>query len=248
MATATVGRRAALRPTWYAGPDTRWGELWTMLHLPYTGMVLSFVVVGALLAPSIDPRILAASLAAYFLGLGLGSHFLDQLPGMGSRYVRHWSTTSLAVVGAAGIAGAVAIGVVGAAVAFGPVFLAFVAAQAIVAIGYPLAPVFRGALHGNLVFAISWGAVPLLTSYFAEARTITGLALLASIAAGAVAYVEIRLSRRARSARREVRSEPRANGPARPTVRALERSLQWLVVASLGAVPAIALVRWVLER
>lgn len=70
---------------WYAGPDSVLGELWTLLHPPYTLMVLSFVVLGAALAPAISWAFLMGTLIAYFLGLGLGAHLLDQIPGMGSR-------------------------------------------------------------------------------------------------------------------------------------------------------------------
>lgn len=141
---------------WYAGPDSVLGELWTLLHPPYTLMVLSFVVLGAALAPAISWAFLMGTLIAYFLGLGLGAHLLDQIPGMGSRYVRHWPDWALWVGGFLSIGGAVAIGIVGVLLLSSPLLLLLVGVQTLCAVGYPLAAWFGGALHRDIVFAISW--------------------------------------------------------------------------------------------
>ena len=50
-----------------------------LLFPPYTGMVLSFAVLGAIVAPSIDVERLCAILVIYALGLGIGAHALDAL-------------------------------------------------------------------------------------------------------------------------------------------------------------------------
>jgi hypothetical protein len=173
-----------------------------MLHLPYTSMVLSFVVVGAVVSPKFSWFILVGAMGAYLAGLGIGAHFLDQLPGMGSRYVRHWPSWALWTVGFAGITVGVVIGVVGAFVLREPGLLVLVVIQGICALGYPLAPVFRGLLHRDGVFAISWGSLPCLTSYYAQSGNIsTGVVLLAVVFA-AVAVLEIRVSRTSREQRR----------------------------------------------
>jgi hypothetical protein len=204
------GSPRAVRPVWYAGSDSVVGELWTMLHLPYTSMVLSFVLIGAALAPRISWLLLGGTLLAYFLGLGIGAHFLDQVPGMGSRYVRHWPDRALWLGGFLALGVAVAIGIVGAILWVGLPLLLLVGVQAACAVGYPLAGWFGGALHRDSVFAVSWGSLPLLTSYYAQARTIDLVSVLAAITFGAVAILEIRLSR----ASRHLREQARADLPA----------------------------------
>jgi hypothetical protein len=196
----------AVAPVWYAGSDGVLGELWTMLHVPYTLMVLSFVLVGAALAPKISWLLLAGTLLAYFLGLGIGAHFLDQIPGMGSRYAQHWPARALWFGGFLSLGVAVAIGVVGAIWFVGLPLLLFVGVQAMCAVGYPLARWFGGALHRDSVFAVSWGSLPFLTSYYAQAGTIDLVAILTAIAFGAVAVLEIRLSRASRRLRAQTRS------------------------------------------
>jgi hypothetical protein len=174
-----------------------------MLHLPYTSMVLSFVVVGAVVSTKFSGPVLLATLGAYFLALGIGAHFLDQLPGMGSRYVRHWSSSALWIVGLTGVAGGVAVGVVGAFMLLGLPFLILVVIQGICAVGYPLAPIFGGLLHRDSVFAISWGSLPFLTSYFAQSGQVTAVSLILAGVFAVVAVVEIRVSRRSRGFRRK---------------------------------------------
>jgi hypothetical protein len=202
-----------------------------MLHPPYTLMVLSFAAVGAVLAPTISLLVLGATLAAYFLGLGVGAHFLDQLPGMGSRYVRHWPSWALWAGGLGGVAAGVGIGVLGAWVRLGPPFLAWVLVQGLCALGYPLAPVFRGVFHRDSVFAVSWGSLPFLTSYYAQSGTISLAALaVAAVFAGA-AVVEIRMSRWSRRARKGVPAPGGGLTPRLPS-RVPDRVLQILSVGT----------------
>jgi hypothetical protein len=184
-----------------------------MLHPPYTAMVLSFVVLGAVISPKLSWIVLLATLAAYFAGLGIGAHFLDQLPGMGSRYVTHWPSWALWTVGFAGVGVGVAIGVLGALVLGEPLLLFFVVVQGLCALGYPLAPLFGGVLHRDSVFAVSWGCLPCLTSYYAQAGNLSvGSVLLAAVFA-AIAVVEIRVSRRSRAERRTSTADAPVSAP-----------------------------------
>ena len=52
-----------------------------MLHLPYTAWHLSYVVIGASLAPHVDLTRLVATLLAFFLAVGIAAHALDELHG-----------------------------------------------------------------------------------------------------------------------------------------------------------------------
>ena len=60
-----------------------------LLFLPYTGMVLAFTVMGAMLASTIYWDRVVAILVIYFLGLGVGAHALDAL---GSRGEKPWGS------------------------------------------------------------------------------------------------------------------------------------------------------------
>jgi hypothetical protein len=231
----------SVRPTWYAGGVSWHGEAWTMLHVPYTGMVLSFVLAGAVVSPRISWTILLATLLAYFLALGVGAHFLDQLPGMGSRYVHIWPPWMLAVVGFAGVGAGIGIGVLGSFLVLGPAFLVFVLIQAVGAFGYPLAPLFRGWLHRDSVFAIMWGSLPFLTSYYAQSRQIVSVPSVTLVATFAViALIEIRASRWSRDLRRRARSEF-SSGPEVevPGTTAFHRPDRILQVISLGTVALV---------
>lgn len=224
-----AGSESPARPVWYAGPDSALGELWTMLHLPYTLMVLSFVVVGAAVSPSISWMLLGGTLLAYFLGLGIGAHFLDQIPGMGSRYIRHWPDWGLWLGGFLALGGAVAIGVVGALRFVGPPLLLLVGVQSICAIGYPLAKWFGGVLHRDSVFAIAWGGLPFLTSYYAQSGAINLQSVVVAAALGVVAVAEIRLSRASRS----LRAEARHSLSPRHAFQHFDRALKALSVATI---------------
>jgi hypothetical protein len=231
MAPADV----SVRPVWYAGRDTVWGEFWTMLHVPYTLMVLSFVVIGAAVSPHISWSILGFTLIAYFLGLGIGAHLLDQLPGMGSHYVHHWPSWALWTGGLATILAAIAIGVYGAFYLQSWALLVLVGVQAVCAFGYPLAPVFKGYLHRDSVFALSWGALPFLTSFYVQSLTVTVGAIFLAATFAAVAVVEIKVSRLARELRAEARTTPaRAEATAETSpFRRLDAALQALAVGTV---------------
>jgi len=54
-----------------------------LLFLPYTGMVLSFSVIGAMLADFVHWDRVVATLIIYFLGLGIGAHALDAVGSKG---------------------------------------------------------------------------------------------------------------------------------------------------------------------
>jgi hypothetical protein len=69
------------RPSWYALETGGWRDYVTLLHPPYTLWHLSYVVIGAALAPPWYPGRLGATLVAFFLAVGIGAHALDELHG-----------------------------------------------------------------------------------------------------------------------------------------------------------------------
>ena len=69
------------RPAFYALARGGWRDYVTLLHLPYTLWHLSYVAIGAALAPELEADRLLWGLAAFALALGVGAHALDELHG-----------------------------------------------------------------------------------------------------------------------------------------------------------------------
>src|SRR5512139_4020995 len=83
-----------------------------LLFLPYTGMVLSFSMIGSLLAKQVIYERLLAIVITYFLGLGVAAHALDALGSKGMKpwgnvftKTQLWIVATLALIFAYGIAG-----------------------------------------------------------------------------------------------------------------------------------------------
>ena len=194
----------AAKPAWYfVSSSSKLGDLLNLLHLPYTGMVLSFVIIGAATAPRAYPDRIFATVAAYFLGLGVGAHALDQLEPNGSHYCQSLTRRDLAVLATAGMAGAVAIGGYYAATVALSLAL-FILAGVFFALAYTLPTFFaRGLFHNNVTFAIAWGFLPYLTSYFVNSQSMAPVVLLGGLPLAFAAFAEITLSRSVRRARRQ---------------------------------------------
>jgi hypothetical protein len=193
---------AEARPAFYALSPGSWRDYVTLLHPPYTAWHLSYVVIGATLAPHWYPGRLGAALAAFFLAVGVGAHALDELHG------RPLSTqipsTVLGALAAVSIAAAVAIGIAGAVVV-DLWLLAFVGVGAFIVCAYNL-ELFGGRFHSDVWFALDWGAFPLLTTYFACAGRIRIEAVIAAAFGALTSYAQRRLSSPVRRLRREVAS------------------------------------------
>ena len=186
------------RPSFYALAPGGWRDYVTLLHLPYTAWHLSYVVVGASLAPHVQAGRLALTVAAFFLGLGVGAHALDELNGRPLR--TRISTPILVVLAACGLAGASAIGIA-VAVTHDLWLLAFVAFGAFIACAYNL-ELFGGRFHNGFWLATAWGAFPVLTAYFAMADRITSEAVLAAGYAALLIRAQQTLSTPVRDVRR----------------------------------------------
>lgn len=192
------------KPAWYFVEATSpWGDLYNLLHLPYTGMLLSFVVIGAMMAPVIHPDRLAASLVAYFLGLGIGAHCFDQLSRTGSHYVRFLTDRQLRALGlstllmAAGIGGYFAVTIT-------PILWILIAVGIFFTLAYTV-PDKMGIrrFHSDFWFGVSWGGMPFFTSYYVNGLAVRFEAVVMFLALYTVAEIEITLSRWSRDRRKE---------------------------------------------
>jgi hypothetical protein len=192
--------RARARPAFYALRPGGWRDYVTLLHPPYTLWHLSYVAVGAALAPRMDWPLLGWTTLAFALAMGVGAHALDEL--QGHPLQTRIPARILAGLAAVSIAGACAIGV---AFAITRTFwlLAFVGVGAFLVVAYNL-ELLGGAFHGGLWFPAAWGAFPVLTAYFASARTLDGAAFAAAAYAFASSWAQRRLSTPVRLVRRRV--------------------------------------------
>ncbi|MGZ4150354.1 MAG: hypothetical protein ACXVQJ_09965 [Actinomycetota bacterium] len=194
--------RTTGRPAFYALSSGGWRDYWTLLHPPYTLWHLSYVAIGAALAPALHPAYLGLALAAFFLGVGIAAHALDELHGRPLR--TGISTRVLIVLAAVALVGALAIGLYGCSVVswWG---LAFIAIGAFVVPAYNL-EWFGGRFHTEWWFAGMWGGFPALAGYFAQTGRIDAIALAGFAACAAVALGQRRLSTPVRMLRRRVTS------------------------------------------
>src|SRR2546430_2182144 len=193
----------SLAPAYYATRARGWRrDLWAVLHPPYTAWHLSYVVIGASLAPSLDVKRLAATLLAFFLAVGISAHALDELRGRPLQ--TDLPATTLWVAAIAGLGVAVGLGLAGVFVV-GPGLLPFIAAGALFVFAYNL-ELLGGRLHGDFWFALSWGAFPVLTAYFAQTGRLSFGALAVAVAAYALSFGQRALSTPARLLRRKTRS------------------------------------------
>lgn len=222
------------RPAFYALEPGSWRDYVTLLHPPWTAWHLSYVAIGAALAPELREDRLLASLAAFFLAMGIGAHALDELQGnpLQTRIPRRVLWT-LALVS---VAGAVAIGV-WAAIAWTPWLLVFVAVGAFLVFAYNL-ELFGGFFHTSLWFGLAWGSFPLLATYFVSAEKLTVGAALAAGFALATSYVQRTLSTPVRAVRRGLVDAPMS------TIAVPERANQILALAMVTLAAALLALRW----
>jgi len=145
---------------------------------------------------------LAATLIAFFLAVGISAHALDELRGRPLQ--TDLPATTLWVAAIVGLGGAVGLGLAGVLVV-GPGLLPFIAAGALFVFAYNL-ELLGGRLHGDFWFALSWGAFPVLTAYFAQTGRLSFAAVAVAVAAYALSFGQRALSTPARLLRRKTRS------------------------------------------
>jgi hypothetical protein len=188
------------RPAFYALSAGGWRDYLTLLHPPYTVWHLSYVVIGASLAPSIELRWLGETLLAFFLAMGIAAHALDELNGrpLGTR-IPSWVLVGLAVVG---LAGAVALGVDGM-IEVTPWLGVCIAVGVLLVLGYNLEWA-RGRFHTDLWFGLAWGAFPVVTAYLAQTAEVSVAAVVAAAGCTVLSLAQRVLSTPVRRLRRQV--------------------------------------------
>lgn len=186
------------RPAFYARGGGRLGDAVTLLHPPYTAWHLSYFALGAAVAPKLHVDRLLWGLAAFALAVGVAAHALDELHDRPLR--TSIGDRTLLCAGAAGLLGAVAIGVAG-------VLTVTVWLAPLVLVGALFLPAYNlelagGRFHSDLWFAIGWGAFPAFTGYFANAEKVALPGVLIAAGCLAMSVAQRRLSSQARELRR----------------------------------------------
>lgn len=195
VATEAVVIPPPARTAFYALKPGGWRDYWTLVHPPYTAWHLSYVLLGAALAPAPDPRIVLGALAAFGLAVGIGAHAFDELRGrpLGTRIPAHL----LATLGVAGLASAAVLGLA-ASTTIGPGFLILVAIGVLLVTVYGLeiAP-----FHSDVGFAVAWGAFPVIATAYAVGAPPISIGL-AAVGAALLSLAQRRLSTPVRGLRR----------------------------------------------
>jgi hypothetical protein len=165
-----------------------------LLFLPYTGMVLSFSVIGSLLSERIYYERVAAIVIIYFFGLGIAAHALDAL---GSKGTKPWGTvfTKAQLWVLAIISLSVAYGI---AIYYMILYVSLLWVIALLegffVFAYNL-EWFAGRFHTDLWFAFSWGALPVLAGYIMQTNGVSLPSLILALSAALFSTVEIKVSR-----------------------------------------------------
>lgn len=194
-------------PAFYAMRGAGWRDLVTVLHPPYTAWNLANVAIGAAVAPEVHAGRLWATLAAFFLAVGVSAHALDELNGrpLGT----HLSDRALKGMAGASLAGALLIGVVGM-FAISATLLPLVLVGGFIVVAYNL-ELFGGAFHTDFWLAAAWGSFPVLTSWWVNTLSFNDpdsvvSALLAAGGCFALTLAQRRLSTPVRELRRRTES------------------------------------------
>lgn len=198
MSEPGAGTRTTARPAFYALERGDWRDYVTLLHPPYTAWHLSYVVIGGCLAPVVAWARLGAAVAAFALAVGVGAHALDELQGrpLGTSIPNR----VLVALAAVSIAGACAIGVVGAVV-FEPWIALLVPVGLFLVLAYNL-ELAGGRFHSDVWFGLAWGGFPVLCGYAAVAGDLTLTAALAAAFAVFLSLAQRALSSHVRFVRR----------------------------------------------
>ncbi len=163
-----------------------------ILFLPYTGMVISFTIWGALSVEFSFDRLVSICLL-YFFAIGVSAHCLDAL---GSKK-KPWGNISHTKLWMASIISLIIAFSVGLYFTFLDSWLLFPIGilEGFFLFTYNL-ELFRGKFHNNLTFVISWGILPVFAGAVIQYNSITMETIFFSAIAGLASFVLISTSRK----------------------------------------------------
>ncbi len=207
---------------WYDVKGGGWlRDIFVLLHPPYTLWHLSYVPIGAALAPELDWGLLGWTVLAFFLAMGIGGHFLDELNGRPLRTKTPakvlWTIAGVSILAALAIGFLIGVRetmwvwpcmVFGALIVFAynlewPSKRMKQAPQADL-LHTPLSHLPEGFFHRDEWFGIAWGAFPAITAYVAQTGALNIDIVLLAFACWGYSMAQRKLSMQARFWRRKV--------------------------------------------
>lgn len=218
----------------------RWGPLRFrifvgLLFLPYTGMVLSFTVIGSMLADTIYWDRVAAALAVYFLGLGIAAHALDAL---GSKKIKPWgehfSRTQLWAMAASSLVAAYTIAIYYIMTRDLTLLWMIAMLEGFFVFAYNL-EWFNGKFHTDGWFSFSWGMLPVMAGYIMQTNRVSLASVIVAVAMGLLSYVEISASRPYKELKRSL-PQSGGMGSGRSPIEELKQYEKILKAISLGVI------------
>ncbi len=212
-----------------------------MLFLPYTGMCISFTIIGSMLSESIAWDRVLSIFIIYFLALGVSAHAADNL---GSKKIKPWgnffSTFELRLMVIGGLSVSYILGIY-YIITFAPLLLIIAIIEGFFLFAYNF-ELFNGLFHNNFWFAVSWGSLPLLAGFVIQTNSISVLSLISSIMAFLVAYTEIRISRKYKELKRKPQDVVDFN------IEKLERSLKVISLLTISFTVLLTVCRFFIEH
>lgn len=192
-----------MRQTWYQSEGSKLAEVWTILHLPYTLMNLSFLAIGFGLGGVQRWDVFFGIMIAYFLGLGLAAHSFDQLPGMGSNYIKHLTPKELWLIGLSSLCLALVVGIYWMLELKAWHLLWMIPLQTFFVWAYPNSKFMGGFFHGDGSFAVSFGYIPVMVGYYMNTLSFDANFIPWAVVALIISLIEITLSRYVRTVRKK---------------------------------------------
>ena len=166
-----------------------------MMFLPYTGMCISFSIIGSLLSPTtIAWERMVAIIIIYFTALGISAHAADSMGSKNRPWGNYFSNLELLIMLICGLTIAYAIGAY-YIIFFVPLLLPIAILEGFFLFAYNY-EFCNGFFHNNVWFAISWGSIPLLAGYVMQTNSLSHVPLLVSTVAFVISYFEINFSRK----------------------------------------------------
>ncbi|HEY1238013.1 MAG TPA: hypothetical protein VGE91_06730 [Solirubrobacterales bacterium] len=192
------------RPAFYSLRPGGWRDLVTVLHPPYTAWHLTNVCFGAAAATQIHTDRFIATLAAFFLALGVSAHTLDELKGRPLK--TELSDRTLLTLAVVSLAGAIGIGIAGCFIV-SATLAPFVVVGGFFVLAYNL-ELFGGRFHTDFWLAFAWAAFPALTSWWVNTLSLGTLStdiagLLVAVGCFGLVSVQRTLSTPVRRLRRK---------------------------------------------
>lgn len=212
-----------------------------LLFLPYTGMCVSFAVIGSMLAPTIFWDRVGAIALIYFLALGVAAHAIDSI---GSKKTKPWgsyfSKKQLWMLSLCTLVPAYGIGIY-YMVLYVPLLWVVAIAEGFFVFAYNL-ELFKSRFHTDEWFAFSWGVLPVMAGFIMQTNSVSLLAFAVAAATGFVSYAEIKTSRPYKELKRGNYEQALSKDQVLMKVNHYERILKSL---SIGTVlVALALLVW----